>query len=225
MTEQQFWEFVDASRTGWNPADVEASRERQAARLKRLLKPLSTSQLIAFERRFRMFHKAAYHWDLWAAAYWFQSGCSDDGFHYFRYWLLSMGREVYEAALENSDSLADVFSDLDEADVEFEDFGYVCDHVYKARTGRYMSEEELFPLELTPIEELSPPTQPSSPAEPSPDTKPFVSPQPRGKPYPEDSEANEAEFARRMPRLYAQFMAGVKEFEAAQKNEAAQEKS
>ena len=34
-----------------------------------------------------------------------KGGCSDDGFEYFRGWLLSRGRKVYEAAMRNPDSL------------------------------------------------------------------------------------------------------------------------
>jgi hypothetical protein len=48
-------------------------------------------------------------------------GCSDDGFDYFRGWLISQGRTVFEAALENPDSLADVVPDDAEADFGFED--------------------------------------------------------------------------------------------------------
>jgi len=35
-------------------------------------------------------------------------GCSDDGFFYFRAWLISRGQKVYDAALQNPDSLAKV---------------------------------------------------------------------------------------------------------------------
>jgi hypothetical protein len=32
---------------------------------------------------------------LWAAAYVINGGCSDDGFDYFRGWLIAQGREVF----------------------------------------------------------------------------------------------------------------------------------
>ena len=32
-------------------------------------------------------------------------GCSDDGFQYFRNWIISRGKEVYYAAKENPDNL------------------------------------------------------------------------------------------------------------------------
>lgn len=66
---------------------------------------------------------AAYRWDLWAAAYIINGGCSDDGFRYFRDWLISEGRSVFEKALKDPDSLADL-PHVDPA--ELESFGYVA---------------------------------------------------------------------------------------------------
>ena len=43
---------------------------------------------------------------MWGAAYVIHGGCSDDGFEYFRRWLISRGRKAYEAALADPDSLA-----------------------------------------------------------------------------------------------------------------------
>ena len=36
----------------------------------------------------------SYRWDLWGAAYLANGGCSDDGFDYFRGWLIGQGRKV-----------------------------------------------------------------------------------------------------------------------------------
>mgnify|MGYP000081487486 FL=1 len=41
-------------------------------------------------------------------------GCSDDGFDYFRFWLISRGRKIFDKALEDVDSLCDVFSELED---------------------------------------------------------------------------------------------------------------
>jgi len=40
---------------------------------------------------FRRYLNKAYTWDLWGAAYLINGGCSDDGFEYFRRWLVSRG--------------------------------------------------------------------------------------------------------------------------------------
>lgn len=53
---------------------------------------------------------SAYTTDLWAAAYLINGGASDDGFYYFRCWLIGMGRDIYGMALADPDTLADVVS-------------------------------------------------------------------------------------------------------------------
>ena len=59
-------------------------------------------------------------------------GCSDDGFLYFRAWLISEGRAVFEEAQANPDSLARIqrreYFDL-------ESFGYVARYVFEAKGG------------------------------------------------------------------------------------------
>lgn len=59
-------------------------------------------------------------------------GCSDDGFFYFRGWLIAQGKEVYLAALEDPDSLADVEP---YAKCSFEALCSVGYHAYKNLTG------------------------------------------------------------------------------------------
>ena len=46
--------------------------------------------------------------DLWRVANLANGGASHDGFYYFRLWLVGMGKQVFEAALADPDSLADV---------------------------------------------------------------------------------------------------------------------
>ena len=43
-----------------------------------------------------------------AAASLILGGCSDDGFEYFRGWLIAQGREVFERSVADPDSLADL---------------------------------------------------------------------------------------------------------------------
>jgi hypothetical protein len=47
---------------------------------------------VSFERHFTQRLADAYRWDLWGLAYQLNGGCSDDGFVYFRCWLLGQGR-------------------------------------------------------------------------------------------------------------------------------------
>jgi hypothetical protein len=75
-----------------------------------LLKNLAAStveEILAFDHEvYRQLHRA-YTGDLWCAAYIACGGCSDDGFDYFCGWLISQGETVFEAALQNPDSLVE----------------------------------------------------------------------------------------------------------------------
>lgn len=114
----QFWQFIDAAKTKAGP-DTEARVDA----LQSVLSGLSPADLQAFQDHYDQQIRASYRWDLWAAAYIINGGCSDDGFRYFRDWLISEGRSVFESALKSPDSLADL-PHIDPA--ELESFGYVA---------------------------------------------------------------------------------------------------
>ena len=42
---------------------------------------------------------------MWCAAYIMNGGCSDDSFEYFRLWVISRGKDVYQKAKANPDTL------------------------------------------------------------------------------------------------------------------------
>lgn len=64
-------------------------------------------------------------------------GCSDDGFEYFRAWLISRGKKVYEKAMADPDTLAEV-CDPESDCHELEEFMGLADEAYRARTGQDM---------------------------------------------------------------------------------------
>src|SRR5438067_2330309 len=100
MTRTQFWEHIAASKRH----DSEAHAERLAKRLAKL--PMR--EILAFDHWWNVALAEAYFWDLWGAAYLINGGCSDDGFEYFRRWLILQGSDVFKAAIKQPDSLADV---------------------------------------------------------------------------------------------------------------------
>jgi len=60
-------------------------------------------------------------WKLWGAAYLANDGCSDDGFLYFRAWLITQGKDIFEQVCKDPDSLAHVpgaFEDGNERECE-----------------------------------------------------------------------------------------------------------
>jgi hypothetical protein len=102
--------------------------------LHRRLAELSDTELADFEVHHEQAFADSYDWRLWGAAYVIGGGCGDDMFDYFRAYLIGRGRDVFEAALRDPDSLASVELDGDE---EWEDWMSPSMYIAKARTGSY----------------------------------------------------------------------------------------
>ena len=66
-------------------------------------------------------------------------GCSDDGFDYFRGWLIVQGREVFEHVVADPDTLADLPVIRAQAPgaayLECEDTLYIASKAHRAATG------------------------------------------------------------------------------------------
>jgi hypothetical protein len=129
MTEDRFWALIEQTVVD------EAAPDRQLDALRTVLRDLSAAEIEAFERAFQQAQLRAYSWDLWGAAYVIHGGASDDGFEYFQRWLISKGRKVFEAALADPDSLADMLDPDIQAPCEFEAFAYVAGRVWGEKTG------------------------------------------------------------------------------------------
>lgn len=140
MDKPQFWQLMEDAKEK-SGGDCEA----EARQLQSLLVPLPAEEIAAFDRIFNALRAAAYRWDLWGAAYLINGGCSDDGFEYFRWWLIGQGKAMYEAALADPDSLADLIQDnivWSDGEVECEDIGYAAMAAYQEKTGQKMPAEE-----------------------------------------------------------------------------------
>jgi hypothetical protein len=84
---EQFWQIIE--RAGRFDPDPESHVEA----LRVALQELSLEAIISFEVAFRRYLNEAYTWNLCGAAYVIDGICSDDGFEYFRRWLVSRGRD------------------------------------------------------------------------------------------------------------------------------------
>lgn len=170
MPAERFWVLI--GRTTKHQDDQDAQME--ALRLE--LRQLSAEEVEAFERAFHEQQKRAYSWDLWGAAYIMNGGASDDGFEYFQRWLISKGRQTFEAAVADPDSLATMITTREPEDLyDFELFAYVAGEVWKEKTGL---DADRFPYTGAP---------PAS--------------QPSGVPFEEDPD----HLAKRYPKLWAKF--------------------
>ncbi|WP_294274934.1 DUF4240 domain-containing protein [uncultured Sphingomonas sp.] len=147
LSRDDFWALIDHSATWGEDADA------QLADLRASLKRLTPFQIVTFQGYFEDAVIRSYRWDLWGAAYVAKGGASDDGFEYFRYWLISRGRADFDKVIAHPDSLADLVVSDAHADLEFEAFAYVARDVWSAKTGQ----------ESTQMPEADIPAHPSTP--------------------------------------------------------------
>jgi hypothetical protein len=133
MTIDEFWSLLEGL-----PPGEDAEEE-----LRKRLAPLDAGEIAEFQAHFDAQHARAYAWLLWGAATIIDGGCSDDGFIDFRYGLISRGRRVFEDALADPDSLADVASrDDDTGYIPNEGIGYVAAEVHEEKTGNEIPRRE-----------------------------------------------------------------------------------
>ncbi len=131
MDETEFWELVDDAREA-----AEGDPEEQADLLVDRLAQLDPDSVLDFARHFESRYNRAYRWDLWGAAWVLLDGASDDAFDFFRCWLIGQGREVFEGAVHDPDSLAELLDEFDEEiDGDGEELGYAADEAYEQLTG------------------------------------------------------------------------------------------
>ncbi len=128
MDVSAFWKIINDARS--NATDDEDFLTRIDSRV-RMLGP---GELLEFQRHFNKTHTESYSWNLWGAAYLMNGGCSDDGFEYFRAWLLAQGRDTFEKALEDPDTLAA----LEDPEGELEEFMYLARQAYEGKTSEQM---------------------------------------------------------------------------------------
>jgi hypothetical protein len=171
MSADAFWAIIDRT------AALEADPEGQLEALRTGLQTLSAEEVVAFTNAFEQQLRRAYRWDLWAVASIAHGGASDDGFEYFRRWLISKGRAVFERVLADPDSLADLIAPDSEGVLEFEEITYVSWEVWGAKTGREPSEIPMSTDFMT------------------------LGVEPDGAPSPDDQD----ELARTYPRMWARF--------------------
>lgn len=116
------WDLIEQSR-----AD---GAEAHLAALRQLLSERTPEEIIRFDQCVAEWMARSYSHDLWLAFYVIRGGCSDDSFDYCRQWLILQGRILYENALKNPDSLADL-----EETGETEELLSLARDVYEEKTG------------------------------------------------------------------------------------------
>ena len=130
MDDDRFWALVAAAREAAGDAD-----EDRIEGLEQVLLTHHPDDVLEFQRHYDDRLARAWRWDVWGAAFVMRGGCSDDGFRHFRDWLISEGEAVFEAALDDPESLA---SQEPGGEFALEAFGYVAAEVYEQMTDAEM---------------------------------------------------------------------------------------
>ncbi len=131
MNKDTFWKIMSDTQkeSGGDPST-------QQELIEKVLNTASPEEIVEFDSIFRTLHSNAYDWKLWGAAYVVNEGCSDDCFSDFRGWLIGQGEEIYNKAIADPDSLAEL-NELEE-DMEMEGCSYMAFTVYEEKTGKEM---------------------------------------------------------------------------------------
>lgn len=135
MTETEFWKIIES-------AQGSGGDEAHAKRLISSLKLLNGQQILSFDEIYRTKLEAANTGSLWAAGTLLNEGHgTDDGFLYFRNWLIGQGESTYHAALSNPDSLINVNTDDEWSSAEWEYYGDASMLAYEDITKRDFYED------------------------------------------------------------------------------------
>jgi len=134
MDESEFWQLIEAAKAV-SKGDVQA----QVAQLHDSLAKLQPAEIASFDEHFRSFLARAYTWELWAAAYIINGGCSDDCFEYFRGWLIAQGKDPFENALRDPQTLTPIAN----PDADGEPMLYVAQTVYESKTGKDLPQPDV----------------------------------------------------------------------------------
>ncbi|MCB2102937.1 MAG: DUF4240 domain-containing protein [Rhodobacterales bacterium] len=138
MDKDTFWALIQAAHD-----QSGGDMDRKDELIRATVAALPKDDAIAFYRQFRLAMAEAYAWPLWAAAYLVNGGCSDDCFTDFRSSLISRGRAVFESALADPDSLADL--PYDEEAWFHEGFEYAILEGTEAVAGERTLDDALHP--------------------------------------------------------------------------------
>jgi hypothetical protein len=147
MSERQFWALVGAVKTEAG-SDVDA---RPAVLQKHLL-ALEPAAIQGFQKRYEALLVEANSWMLWGAAVLMTGAYTDDGFKYFRDWLISEGEQTYKQAVVNPDTLARL---PPRNDFSLELFGYAALKAYAAKGAGELERDFTIEFAVTSGDEIT----------------------------------------------------------------------
>jgi len=138
MTEERFWALIEQTKKS------AVSQDSFSEILISELIKLNEEEVTQFEIILRDKINEANHFNVMIPLKIIEGYVSDENYLYFRCWLISQGREVFNASIIDSDYLAGIVTKG--TAVEFEDLLYVSTSAYSQLVGR--EEDEEFPRDV-----------------------------------------------------------------------------
>jgi hypothetical protein len=140
MDEPSFWAVVQQVHD-----QAQGDMEQKCEVIGTTLAELPSEEARQFAHLFDAMMDRAYSWPLWGAAYVINGGCGDDTFSDFRASLISRGRDAFERAIADPDSLA--LEDVDEEAWCFEGYQYAVTDGVEAAVGSVVRRKQPSPDE------------------------------------------------------------------------------
>ncbi len=129
LDEDLYWTIIDKSLKETN------NQEDQELFLISEIEKLSPKEMAGFRLRTDKLMFDSYTSNLWCADYIISNGVTDDGFDYFRCWLISRGKEAFYKSKENPDYLVNLVENEPKT-YDFEGFWYVAMSAFKNMTDQ-----------------------------------------------------------------------------------------
>ena len=124
MDKTTFWKIIEEVNASVDSDDKEAILKKTMEKLM----DYEPKEINEWKNILDFYHDLAKREQLWAACAAIGDHYTDDGFEYFRAWLISKGHDVYRNALQDPDTLAEI--NIPKHSAEFESFWYVANYAY-----------------------------------------------------------------------------------------------
>ena len=129
MDTKEFWNLIDKTRSSGG-----GDHHKQAKLLVDELAKRSEVEILDYQEILDDLQDEAYIAELWEVAYILDMGCGDDGFMDFRAWLIGQGKDVFDKALADPESLVD-YVEVGQ-NTKSESLLYVAQDAYELKTRR-----------------------------------------------------------------------------------------
>lgn len=132
IDEDKFWAIIEKSLKETN------NQEDQEIYLISALEQVSPQEMLGFRLRTDKLMYDSYTSNLWCANYIISNGVTDDGFDYFRCWLISRGKDAFYKVQENPEYLINLVENEPKT-YDFEGFWYVAMNAFKNMTNQELN--------------------------------------------------------------------------------------